>query len=217
MFHDHMIVPAKRIAGFDIEHTRLAAFLVGSSRRIETSSRAATLLGFTEGLAIGDMPFEADDRERFAAALSRLNWDHRSKNIILFLAQIDQERPMPVCISRVGNQALVQLSQIAWPDALSSFLTQNFALTPTELSIAEALCIGLSIKNIMLRRQCSLATVRSHISSLLSKTDTRSQCDLVGLIHALSAMVSDVDRVAFEKDMAFYSGAWAPFSQASPE
>ena len=61
-------------------------------------------------------------------------------------------------------------------------LRELFGLTPTEAAIAAALVEGYGLDEIASRFQVGLGTVRSHLKTILSKTGTHRQAQLVGLI-----------------------------------
>jgi DNA-binding NarL/FixJ family response regulator len=65
---------------------------------------------------------------------------------------------------------------------MPTYLFNQF--TPREREVLEALCMGLSTKEIALRLDLSLATVRSLIRTLLTKTGTRDQNSL--LLHVIT-------------------------------
>jgi DNA-binding CsgD family transcriptional regulator len=61
-------------------------------------------------------------------------------------------------------------------------LQQLYGFTPAETEIANGLATGFSPEGIASIRGASVETVRSQIKSLLLKTDTRRQIDLVRLL-----------------------------------
>lgn len=64
-------------------------------------------------------------------------------------------------------------------------LRQLFDLTPAESKVAIMLCAGRAPKEIARDLQVSVATVRSHLASLLAKTGTSRQVQLVRLMMSL--------------------------------
>jgi DNA-binding CsgD family transcriptional regulator len=71
----------------------------------------------------------------------------------------------------------------ATPDP--AILADAFDLTPSEAILATDLLCGLSVGEVATRRRRSVATVRSHLASLLAKTGTARQSDLVRLLSRL--------------------------------
>jgi DNA-binding CsgD family transcriptional regulator len=95
----------------------------------------------------------------------------------------------PLCIAgseeskvRVLVLATSPKQEISFPDAI---LRQLYDLTPAETEIANGLLTGFSLEEIAQLRRVSVATVRSQMKSLLAKTDTNRQADLVRLLATL--------------------------------
>ncbi len=65
-------------------------------------------------------------------------------------------------------------------------LAQTFGLTPAETRVGVLLAQGLSPDEVTGELHVSMATVRSHIKSLLAKTGTNRQPDLVRVLSALA-------------------------------
>lgn len=63
--------------------------------------------------------------------------------------------------------------------AVRAFLETEYRLTPIECEIVDSLCQGLAPKVIARRRQVSLATIRTQVRSVLTKTQT---CGVPALI-----------------------------------
>jgi DNA-binding CsgD family transcriptional regulator len=72
--------------------------------------------------------------------------------------------------------------KVNFPDAI---LRALYDLTPAETEIANGLLTGFSLEDISLFRKVSVATIRSQMKTLMGKTDTRRQSDLVRLLSAL--------------------------------
>lgn len=73
------------------------------------------------------------------------------------------------------------------------YLQQAFAFTRTETQIAQLLLNGMSLAQIAASRHTSLETVRWQIKSLLQKTNTKSQAEIIRLLMALSNDTCAVD------------------------
>lgn len=71
----------------------------------------------------------------------------------------------------------------ATPDP--AILADAFDLTPSEALLAADLLCGLSVSEAAVKRTRSVATVRTHLASLLAKTGTARQSDLVRLLSRL--------------------------------
>jgi DNA-binding CsgD family transcriptional regulator len=66
-----------------------------------------------------------------------------------------------------------------------AILADAFDLTPSEAMLAADLLFGLSVGEAAAKRGRSVATVRTHLASLLAKTGTARQSDLVRLLSRL--------------------------------
>ena len=60
-----------------------------------------------------------------------------------------------------------------------------YDLTPTETEVANGLLMGYSPQEIACLRRVSTGTVRQQVKSMLSKTGTNRQCDMVRLFMTL--------------------------------
>jgi DNA-binding CsgD family transcriptional regulator len=66
-----------------------------------------------------------------------------------------------------------------------ALLVEAFELTPAEADLAIDLLAGLSVREIAVASERSIATVRTHLASLLAKTGTARQSELVRLLMRL--------------------------------
>jgi DNA-binding CsgD family transcriptional regulator len=82
--------------------------------------------------------------------------------------------------------------EFIFPDAI---LRQLYALTPAETEIANGLMTGYDLEEIAQLRRVSVATIRSQMKSLLAKTDTHRQADLLRLLSTIPrTMPSPVEK-----------------------
>ncbi len=76
-------------------------------------------------------------------------------------------------------------SDLRWPKGMSRILREAFDLTKAEVEIIRLLLECAGAKDIADRRGRSLATVRTQIKTILSKTETNSQVELLRLTMSL--------------------------------
>lgn len=89
-------------------------------------------------------------------------------------------KPAFTVVGPEAGHALLVAEQIDRPLVLNIDLIQQvFDFTPTEGVIANALFQGKSVRDISVDRDISVETVRSHIKSILQKTETNRQAELV--------------------------------------
>lgn len=98
-------------------------------------------------------------------------------------SQIDSAIHIAVFVENPGRARLVP----------QDYLQQAFAFTRTETQIAQLLLNGMSLAQIAASRHTSLETVRWQIKSLLQKTNTKSQAEIIRLLMALSNDTCAVD------------------------
>jgi DNA-binding CsgD family transcriptional regulator len=66
-----------------------------------------------------------------------------------------------------------------------AILIDAFDLTPSEATLAIDLLCGLSVGEVAVKQGRSIATVRTHLASILAKTGTARQSGLVRLLSRL--------------------------------
>ncbi len=74
------------------------------------------------------------------------------------------------------------------PDPSTEVMQKMFGLTQTESGIAKQICFGKTPAEIASEKRITLWTVRTHLASIFSKTQTRRQSDLVSLLHKITAI-----------------------------
>ncbi|MCC5983740.1 MAG: alpha/beta fold hydrolase [Rhodobacteraceae bacterium] len=76
-----------------------------------------------------------------------------------------------------------------WNDAIEAVLKGSFGLSATEIDIVAQLADGLSLAQIADRRGRQLSTLRTQLKSVLRKTQTHSQAQLVRLALSLASHI----------------------------
>ncbi len=160
----------------------------GASVRLDN----AMLTGATSsvGRAITDALINATADKPRATRLSVVLANKRP--VHLFVAPLPVARDASPHASR---SAMLVLGGTRFDDSLPSAqdLRQYFSLTPAESTVAHLLCAGFVPKDVARQLQVSIPTVRSHLRSLLSKTGTRRQTELIGLLSSLPATRAGLD------------------------
>ncbi len=80
--------------------------------------------------------------------------------------------------------ALVLSTELVWPEGFEATVQEAFGLTPAEVDIVRGITLGLPVKDIAEARGRSAETVRTQLRSILSKTETHSQSELVRVVLA---------------------------------
>jgi DNA-binding CsgD family transcriptional regulator len=81
-----------------------------------------------------------------------------------------------------ANAILVIVDPDANREVRSDFLARAYRLTPAELRLANALAKGSDVKEISELFSISLHTARTQLKSLMAKTGTSRQSDLIALL-----------------------------------
>ncbi|WP_157946974.1 LuxR C-terminal-related transcriptional regulator [Thalassobius sp. I31.1] len=171
-----------------------AAFLIDSDLTIGTAnSGAQASLGVTEGAPAAALPVDQDDLPNLLKQMRNM-LAGRGSNISLFRVRSSDCGHFIVFHIRRrtlqdGAQCLVvATSELAWPPAFDGILTEAFSFTQTEVEIVRMLIECCSIKDIAEQRGRSVDTIRAQIKSILAKTETRSQVELIRLILSMMDM-----------------------------
>jgi pimeloyl-ACP methyl ester carboxylesterase/DNA-binding CsgD family transcriptional regulator len=173
-----------------VEGLRSAAILVDRGGTVVAANASArAVLGLRVGSHLQDMPVATADRDELAALAGRLAIASSKGNRLLRLQMTEGLAPVLVRLveapgGSVGYVGIVT-SVLGWTKHLSAELKAAFDLTDTELDVLRQLVSGSSVKEICARTGRSEPTLRTHISALLDKTDTRSQIELVRMTLAL--------------------------------
>ena len=196
---------AKRLVDIDEQHNvvlslldrmPIALVLVDAKARvIETNALADEIFSSEAGLTIKSNILDSgcgsnkrlldaiEIMSKHDSAITRgqalsITDEQTQNNIMLFLAPLkqhgsQQKASVAVFISQRKSQPL----------ALPTEFSELYGLTNKELEVTEQLVRGLSIKEISEEATVSLHTVRSQVKSVLKKTATSRQAELVSLVY----------------------------------
>ncbi|MGL4489722.1 MAG: LuxR C-terminal-related transcriptional regulator, partial [Rhizobiaceae bacterium] len=182
-------------------HSRLAteiaaAFCVGQTGHIlEFNPAAKDLFGMETGANINVLLSDRGAKDQLAQAILAATGKSRKASLLRFSAT-DSERAVifhiaPISAPTGETVALVRTSELGWPDSLTQLLKEAFKLTLAEVEIVRHLVEGKSLKEISAERDRSFDTVRAQVKSVLSKTETRSQTELIRIVLSLMEVVSN--------------------------
>ena len=166
---------------------KTAAFLVDRNLILKDVNKAGiSVLKIAKGDHLGNLPVEKEDLDVFCTKIKQMlsrNSDMASifrarmtKNHRLIIFQLRSLHPKdsePVVIAVT--------SELSWPDGFDGLLKSAFSLTAAEAGVVRGLTECLSLKEIAESRHRSIETVRAQMRSILGKTETRSQTELVRL------------------------------------
>lgn len=173
---------------------RSAAFLSDGGPVIAACNRAASVaLGVVEGGAFADLPFDEEDLALLAGVIRRVATRKAEKVVTLRIRSTVTQSPVILRVSPVTAApeagarplALIVSTELVWPEGFETTVQEAFGLTPAEVEIVRGVTLGLPLRDIALSRRRSLETVRTQVRSVLAKTETHSQAELVRVVLGL--------------------------------
>jgi len=184
------------LAPFD----RVAALLLDRCGAVRAANEAARqVLGVGTRSTLAGLPLHEDDRPALAAALSMLFTDRDKDSAMLRLRGDGPGHLMVLrlqrCTASDGTDLVLAASNgLHLPDGFCDILRQAFDLTRTEGDILCRLVDCRSIPEIAAERGRSPDTIRAQIKSILAKTETHSQLELVRLALSMIDMTATTVR-----------------------
>lgn len=88
-----------------------------------------------------------------------------------------------------GRALVILRSGQGLSELLANSLRQLFRLSPAEASIAVALGTGIDLAELAQQRKVKLNTLRSQVASIMAKTGTRRQAQLVALVARIDSVL----------------------------
>jgi pimeloyl-ACP methyl ester carboxylesterase/DNA-binding CsgD family transcriptional regulator/PAS domain-containing protein len=186
--------PAAIVAEID----RTAAFAVDRGLTIvAVNTAAARLLGVTRGARVADLALADGEAADIAARIDRLlrGGDAAPLLIRAHCAMTDRMIAFHLRLVRPSHGTtfvIAATSELLWPPGFPAILRNAFNLTPAEAEVMQALAEGRSLNQIAETRGRSIATVRAQVKSVMAKTETRSQSELVRLTLSIMEMAHSI-------------------------
>ncbi len=188
--------------GLLAQYEKVAAFLTDREMTFLDTNRAAErTLGIHRGDPLAELPLEPEDlpvlHERLQQMLAgnadiscffRARAADSGRIMIFQLRSLHPKNGKPIVIAAV--------SELAWPKGFEETLQSAFGLTPAEIGILRGLTECLNLREIAAARGRSVETVRAQLRSILSKTETRSQTELVRLAMSMMDITTHTEREA---------------------
>lgn len=171
---------------------RAAAFLSDGGATITAANRAAEqAFGLREGMAFATLPFEAEDKTLLAEVIRKVAGGRAAEKVMtLRIRSTVTQGPVIVRVSPIASDAprplaLVLSTELVWPEGFAATVQEAFGLTLAEVEIVQGITLGLPVKDIAEARGRSPETVRTQLRSILAKTETHSQSELVRVVLGL--------------------------------
>lgn len=183
------------------------ALLVNASLNIvDANTSAIKSYSIAVGDSIDALPFDERDVDTLFKTLREMLRNCSGKGTILALQPrsvgVDQQSPAlfhahwldlqaEAAVEVAGRRGFVLLvsTDVSWPLALDQTLLEVFGLTSAERGVVRALVEGGTLKGIATDRRRSLGTVRTQLKSVLAKTQTHSQSELIRVTLSLMEIV----------------------------
>lgn len=186
------------LAAFD----KVAAFLFDADQKVVAANPAARhMLGLNTGARLETMSVNAEDVESIQSTAHKLFAGKADTAAVLRLRSREKGHfiVLRLQVMQVGSgerYMLAASSEVSCPKGFADILKRAFDLTKAEATVVQNLVECCSVKEIAEQRGRSVDTVRAQVKSILSKTETRSQVELVRL--ALSLM--DMSNLTIQAD-----------------
>lgn len=169
---------------------RSAAFVSEGGSTVAACNLAARrAFGLGEGSPITALPFHIEDVETLRGVIRKVVSGLGEKVATLRIRSAVTGSPVILRVSRVEAEprplALVISTELFWPEDFSHTVQEAFGLTGAEVEIVRGITLGLPLKDIAEQRGRSIETVRTQLRSILAKTETHSQSELVRVVLGL--------------------------------
>jgi pimeloyl-ACP methyl ester carboxylesterase/DNA-binding CsgD family transcriptional regulator len=175
---------------------KTAAFLVNRNLGfVEVNDAAKTLFSINRESALSDLPIDKNDLPKLEAEISRVIRSNTSNPVVYRVENSGTGRSIVFQFQKIcpddGPPVVVAItSEINWPTEFDALLKSAFDLTATEAGIMRALAESQSLREIAASRDRSVETVRAQLRSVLSKTETHTQAELVRLTFSMMDIAS---------------------------
>ncbi|WP_297767444.1 helix-turn-helix transcriptional regulator [uncultured Roseovarius sp.] len=186
------------LAPFD----RVAAVLLDRTHAVRASNATARqLMGLNANASLTDIPIHVSDVGTVADALTLL-FEDRNKDSAVLRVRARRADHLIVfrlqrCMAADGTVLVLAASnEVNLPVGFCDILRQAFDLTATEADILCHLVDCHSVNEIAASRARSVDTIRAQIKSILAKTETHSQLELVRLALSMIDMTAMTVRSA---------------------
>lgn len=182
-----------------------AAFAVNRNGVVAHANIAArAVFRISAGDKLTHLPFdEMQDEALHGAAMEVLQG--RANEKFVCCQMTDSDRLVVFRFSAMDpaeygqGLALAISTELVWPEGLSQTIRDAFQLTGAEIDVVRALVEGQSVAEIARARDRSVETVRTQVRSILAKTQTKAQSELIRVTLNLMDIVGVDPRPAAPK------------------
>ena len=173
---------------------RARLLLNAAGRIVWFNGHAQAGLGLSRNSKLAQLALDADSNTKLKAMLLRLNLPGLSVPAPIVLRVMAQPDDPPRYLiaqqmTQPDDEKLLLLEDIdaGWTPMLANILRSSFSLSTRELQIAEALAAGQTLAEVSDMTGRQVSTLRTQLKSILRKTATNSQAQLVRLVLSIAA------------------------------
>ena len=173
---------------------QVAVFAVGVDLRVvQANAVAERQFGLVGDDGIDGLPFHANDLDTIRKQVRSLCVETSDEPRLCRARDVEQDRLVivqlrPLQTERYGRLVLVATSVLAWPKGIKLALQSAFGLTAAEVDVVQQLTMTASLQEVADLRRRSIATVRTQLKTILHKTETKSQVELIRLVLSMAAL-----------------------------
>lgn len=150
------------------------------------------------GHSVADLGLDASDLAILRKHLRTMAKGPKTQSSVILRARNSADAPIilrllpaPMGVAKDGTgQVLILCSELSWPPGFAAIVQEAFGLTQTEADIVESLTQGLALKEVAEVRGRSLETVKTQVRTILSKTGTHAQPELVRVVIGLMELTA---------------------------
>ena len=193
------------------------------------NSAAMRLYDLSRNSTLATLPMDTGSRQRVQAALTENRKSDASGGrlpLVVFLHGGSADAgcfmlARPLQDSGAARLLVLEQADTEWNDTINAVLQASFGLTRAETDIVASLCDGKSVSRIAEQRGRQMSTLRAQIKSILRKTNTHSQAQLIRLCLSLVSHIGAVAQDSTEpgRPLRFHTlpcGRRVPFHDIGP-
>lgn len=199
-----MTQPADDMQSILAPFGKVSAFVLDGGLSVKAvNSAAAARLSLERDAKLAALAVHPEDIEAIGRAVRALLAGAAQNTAVLRVRALQQAQFVVLRLQRcqtAGGAPLVLAasSEVGWPDGFDDILRRAFNLTKAESDVVRSLVECCSVSDIARQRGRAVDTIRAQVKSILAKTETHSQVELVRL--ALSVM--DMAHLTLENTLA---------------
>ncbi|NSX56050.1 LuxR C-terminal-related transcriptional regulator [Parasulfitobacter algicola] len=174
---------------------KLAAFTIDPTLKIVgLNDSAAETLGLAPGYSLETLPLHAADIDILSEELRKTLRAKQSPTRMFRFQSTSRDRFIVFQIRVYASDpkapfAAIITSEVGWPSGFSDSLKAAFGLSTAEAEVLRAIVECKSLRQIAEDRGRATETIRAQVKSILSKTETHSQAELVRIALTLMDVV----------------------------